>query len=255
MPRFLLFIFLVSALGLPLSAQIDTYKRLNIQHFTVNQPEVTLRFGALDDNDVKVRTSNDRTYFWYRSNEVLQTQGSFDGRLLHGEYAEFFRNKNLKVKGVFIKGLREGEWRTWYPDGQLKEIKHFKAGRLHGSFEQFDEQGRTQLLSHYKNGLLHGTTRSFQGGKLLKESKYKRGVERIVAAEDKGEAEQAKKERKKLRFWLRESKKNKLEPKESESTSTDGEKEATAAKEKKWRWWPFTRKNKTEASTTEPSND
>lgn len=244
MPRLLLLLFLFCTCLSPVLAQLDTYKRQPVQHFTVNLEEVTLRFAAID-GEVNVRPNNDLTYHWYRANKVLQTQGGFDGRLLHGEYQEFYLNKNLKSKGSFVKGLRIGEWKAWYDNGQLKEIRNFKDGRLHGAFFQFDREGRLQLESRYKRGVLHGTTRSYAGGKLLSEREYRKGVEKEAKKKKTSTDEAPGKERKKVRLWVRESRKNRLE---AEEVGTETAEESTEAveqkesKEKKWKWWPFTRK-------------
>src|SRR5882757_6884108 len=48
----------------------------------------------------------DRFYNWYSSNQIKQTQGGYSGKLLNGQYNEFYLNKSLKTQGNFDRGLK-----------------------------------------------------------------------------------------------------------------------------------------------------
>jgi len=67
-------------------------------------------------------------YFWYGANLIHATQGGYSGKLLNGEYDEYYQNKNLKQKGVFKKGLKDGDWKTWNEDGSLSRLATWKNG-------------------------------------------------------------------------------------------------------------------------------
>src|SRR5690606_28709475 len=42
----------------------------------------------VSENDL----SNQTWYFWYHKDTIIQAQGAYNGKLLHGEYKEFFSN-------------------------------------------------------------------------------------------------------------------------------------------------------------------
>jgi antitoxin component YwqK of YwqJK toxin-antitoxin module len=67
-------------------------------------------------------------YYWYEANAIHSTQGGFSGKLLNGQYNEYYPNKNLKVQGGFKKGLKNGEWKSWNVDGTLTEVTTWKNG-------------------------------------------------------------------------------------------------------------------------------
>lgn len=69
-------------------------------------------------------------YFWYDANLIHSTQGGYSGKLLNGEYAEYYLNKNLKEKGSFKKGLKDGDWRIWNEDGTLAQRATWKKGMI-----------------------------------------------------------------------------------------------------------------------------
>ncbi|WP_259071779.1 toxin-antitoxin system YwqK family antitoxin [Mucilaginibacter sp. X4EP1] len=69
-------------------------------------------------------------YYWYYANGIHSTQGGFSGKLLDGQYSEFYLSKNLKEQGFFKKGLKQGPWKSWNEDGTLKEQTKWKNGVL-----------------------------------------------------------------------------------------------------------------------------
>lgn len=127
--------------------------------------------------DIKIKVNNELTYSWYKSNQILQTKGGYDGKLLHGVFAEFYLNNNLKEKGIYKKGLKNREWKSWHENGQLKEIVKYCNGLNHGKYQSYNEKGELTLEANYKKGKLHGETVSFENGKILARHKYKKGNE------------------------------------------------------------------------------
>jgi len=115
------------------------------------------------------------TYYWYTDNEIKNTDGGFDGKLLHGEYKSFYLNKNLKEEGMFLYGLKDGIWKTWFPNGKIHEIVHYKKSRMHGDCEEYDENGNMVSKSNFKNGVLNGKMISYKKGNVDTVMVYKKG--------------------------------------------------------------------------------
>jgi antitoxin component YwqK of YwqJK toxin-antitoxin module len=75
----------------------------------------------------------DRLYYWYSANSVHSTQGGFSGKLLNGQYTEYYINKNLKEQGTFKEGLKNGNWKSWNKDGTLNLVSSWKNGKVASS--------------------------------------------------------------------------------------------------------------------------
>jgi antitoxin component YwqK of YwqJK toxin-antitoxin module len=75
-------------------------------------------------------TKSNLFYYWYSANSIHSTQGGFSGKLLDGEYDEYYPDKGLKEQGLFKKGLKSGTWKDWNADGTLKAEANWKNGVL-----------------------------------------------------------------------------------------------------------------------------
>lgn len=95
---------------------------------------------------------DDHFYYWYRSDSIFQTQGAVSGKVLHGEYAAYYPNKNLMESGKYVYGLKSGTWLTWRPNGQLHTKKEWKEGRLNGYSYEYDEKGALINKQQYEAG-------------------------------------------------------------------------------------------------------
>lgn len=100
---------------------------------------------------------NDRFYFWYSSNTIHSTQGGYSGRLLNGNYKEFYPNKTLKEEGNFKNGLKEGLWKDWNDAGNLMQQYTWKKGLRSGKFIVCDEKGYIKQSGYYKNDILQSS--------------------------------------------------------------------------------------------------
>lgn len=149
---------------------------LNLDGETLNFE--TLRYSS------DFKPNNEKSYWWYKSGKIHETEGGFDGKLLNGSYCVFYLNKALKEKGEFKKGLKHGVWKTWHPNGRLKEVTRWKKGLKHGVFESYDENGDLMVQSKYKKGRLHGKSKILVKGN-TQVRLYKNGVE--LEKEEKGE--------------------------------------------------------------------
>ncbi|MBO9620907.1 MAG: hypothetical protein J7539_17940 [Niabella sp.] len=121
-------------------------------------------------------------YTWFKSGHIYTTEGSFYGKLLHGDYKVVDKERHLLEEGRFRMGERKGLWRTWYENGFLKTrtqkrfwdgalaIKEYSAA---GSLTKrgFEKDGRftgwqtepvkdSILVVHYKKGMRQPTQSS-----------------------------------------------------------------------------------------------
>lgn len=139
---------------------------------TLNYPDHVITAGV---SPKKKRHLSDRYfYYWFRAGQIKQTRGSFEGKLLHGIYTDFYPDKNLREKGRFRYGLKQGEWRTWYPGGELKEVVHYKNGVRDGKFFLYTEKGILQRSGHLRNDQLHGKVLTYSADSIQTEQ-YIRG--------------------------------------------------------------------------------
>lgn len=160
---------------------------LNLEGETINFE--TLRYGS------DFEPNNKKSYWWYKSGKIHETEGGFDGKLLNGSYRLFYENKALKEKGEFKKGLKHGVWKTWHPNGKLREIITWKKGLKHGVFRSYDEKGNLMVQSKYKKGRLHGKSQILVKGN-TQIRLYKNGIEQEKEQEKKKKAKKPKAKKK-----------------------------------------------------------
>jgi hypothetical protein len=67
-------------------------------------------------------------YYWFSGNMIHVTQGGYSGKLLNGQYTEYYPDKNLKEQGAYKKGLKDGVWKSWNDDGSLAVAITWKHG-------------------------------------------------------------------------------------------------------------------------------
>jgi hypothetical protein len=144
----------------------------------INAPDQSIRASVLTITE-RSNADEDRTYFWYASNRIMETKGGYDGKLLHGDYASFYLNNNLKEKGLFKNGLKHGKWVEWFSNGKIKEITQWRNGLREGSCTSFNEIGEKVKEERYSNDLLHGTIINYENEKVVSTKKYRKGKEII----------------------------------------------------------------------------
>jgi hypothetical protein len=69
-----------------------------------------------------------RFYYWYSAGAIHSTQGGFSGKLLNGQYTEYYPDRNLKEQGNFKKGVKDGLWHSWNADGTLSATVTWRRG-------------------------------------------------------------------------------------------------------------------------------
>lgn len=149
------------------------------QSVTVNFDTYTVKTQILAEKRT-ITAQNDKNYLWYRPYKIMETQGGYDGKLIHGKYAAFYLNDQLKESGEIKYGLREGEWKYWYADGSIREIIEWRKGLKNGTYILFNDFGNVMARGKFKNNKLHGNFITYDHlGKKLEKKRYKSGVEEI----------------------------------------------------------------------------
>src|SRR5687767_7585391 len=76
-------------------------EKLEKEKYTIYIEDKDIRIKAkVLAHKTKVKTKKDLTYYWYGTNKIMETQGDYEGKLLHGEYVTFYQsNNNLNEKG------------------------------------------------------------------------------------------------------------------------------------------------------------
>lgn len=111
----------------------------------------------------RVSLLSDRVYYWFAGNEIHFTQGGYSGKLLNGDYQDYYMNKNLKESGSFDKGLKKGIWKNWTEEGLLKDQVSYKKGKKSGVYLKYDTTGKVSQKGKYNNDLLNGKQLMFIG--------------------------------------------------------------------------------------------
>lgn len=114
-------------------------------------------------------------YSWYAANQINTTQGGYSGKLLNGDYKEWYLNKNLKEQGQFERGLKSGVWKTWREDGTLSATYTWKNGQHNGPFAVYNEKGLPQTQGSYHNDLLNGKIKNYVNADSAEVTRYKDG--------------------------------------------------------------------------------
>jgi len=146
--------------------------------------------------EIKIKTDDNLTYFWIKSGEIHNTQGGYEGNLLHGEYTEFYLSEQLKSKGNFKNGLKDGEWKSWYENGNIEEIIHWKNGRINGKVIKYTGDG-TKTEKKYVNGVEKVKKKNSSVRSRPDKQKEKEIIPLEEKTEENAKEEKEKKEKKK----------------------------------------------------------
>ena len=125
----------------------------------------------------RIQPKSDKFYSWFQSGKIQQTQGGFEGQLLHGNFTEYYTNRQLKLKGCYCMGLPAGNWVSWFDNGKMQDMYHMKKGTKTGKYTSWDSSGNMVLHANYVNGKLNGKMSSYENGKLLSEKYFCDGIE------------------------------------------------------------------------------
>lgn len=243
-PYILLFFFMASGLFAQRAIEPSKMSAFNI---VINYPEHTVKTQILKDNK-KINARENMTYNWYASNQLKESKGGYDGKLLHGYYKCFFLNGNLKESGEFNYGIKCGKWISWYPSGQIREVIYWKKGQKNGKYRLYAETGKLIAEGCFKNDMLDGKFKTYYNGKVEDVKKYRDGQE-IIKAPKKPKAETKKAPASKNKPSLKD---RLLKKKEKQAAETDKAAPADIEqkKEKKSR---RTKKKDSESKPAEPA--
>ncbi len=127
----------------------------DLSRIMVKYKDSTIEISTFTKN-IPLKLHDNVQYYWYSSNLINKNYGGYSGKLLHGEYLVFTKNKNLLTKGYFKKGTKNGKWKSWYMNGNLKISSNWKKGKLQGAYKKYYQNGNIEISSFYKNGLKNG---------------------------------------------------------------------------------------------------
>lgn len=153
----------------------DYFNYLDYAH-TINKDDYKITFKVTDKSINDANIDAKKEYFWYSANKIMKTQGGFSGKLLNGDYNEFYLTKNLKEQGTFKLGLKNGLWNKWSTSGKLLYQANYKDGLLHGVYFQYDTLGNLKEENSYRNGLLNGISKKYVSKDNILTTKYDDGA-------------------------------------------------------------------------------
>lgn len=212
MNQFTLIILFIFALY-PLRSQ----KQLNLTDSRSIRTETEFIHFEVKDLSAKKKSKfkSDKIYYWYKSQEIITTQGGAGGLLLNGVFEKYYASKQLHAKGSFKNGLKESDWTYWFANGKIERKEKWKKGMLtyrvvydeSGKvLREFNNKGNKNILEkenmkytydkdsvnvaieernnevvirkeQYSNGQLHGNQYYYdEAGELIKKEKYKNGI-------------------------------------------------------------------------------
>ncbi|MEL7426992.1 MAG: hypothetical protein AAFN81_28625 [Bacteroidota bacterium] len=155
-----------------------------IQTFTLQNDSIVIRASAFLE-DASVKYDLEQTYHSYSREQIIKTQGSHLGHLLHGHYQRYSREMELQEEGQFEYGLQVGQWKYWQ-EGHLFQVVDFRKGARHGDFVQYAANGSIEIEAEYRNNELHGDYQLFQDGELSASKKFRQGEEVVKPEKSEG---------------------------------------------------------------------
>lgn len=173
--KYLLILFALSFSSAIKAQNNDISFDINDYKHTINFNDHKIVFQVKPAMEPK-STDPIKKYHWYSNNQIHITQGGFSGKLLNGNYTDFYMGNNLKEKGIFKNGLKDGEWNVWAANGILIEKLNYRVGVLDGQFFKYDQTGNLLQDGNYKNGKIHGPSKTYHGLDSVTVTKYKNGL-------------------------------------------------------------------------------
>lgn len=277
--RYIICLIIFFAASTAISQKIEDY---SLKH-SMKQDGLSMQFTVLDP-DKKGISHYDihKTYYWFKAQKVMGTQGGSAGQLLHGAFESFYANKQLCAKGNYLRGLKNGMWFYWREDGTLIKTENWKNGtqsgeqidynsngvvtkrtvirgkrsvtecgdtliEIHKTFRKItlmDSNGRVLSVDRYKKNLLHGKQEIYSDSSKTVTT-YKNG-QLIVPKAKKEKTRKAEKPSGEKKENVFSRLRSKLFPKKDEKASSDNQEETKKPRK--------TKKEKTQQTeqTSEP---
>lgn len=155
----LLSVFLYGSVEMGCSSEKNLYDKVPFNRVTLIKNDTLIQFYTKPpDERMPENFPADKYYTWYRADSILVTKGSFNGKLLHGDYMELYPNKALKQKGKYKNGIKDGLWQSWYPNGERESMINWKNGSKDGKAEHYSIDGKIQVITYDNEKVLSDTT-------------------------------------------------------------------------------------------------
>lgn len=132
------------------------------QYIYTDSTEVT--FNIVKDFDREPGYKDKIQYYWFDNKNIQATYGGTGGKILHGLYLEYFKDKTLKSRGAFKFGRKKGKWKLWFSNGNIKKTERFWRGRVCGWSLEYNEKGQLQIKTRYWKGKKNGKRIYFNNG-------------------------------------------------------------------------------------------
>ena len=132
--------------------------------------------------ELKSKPNYARTYYWYDARRTHISQGGYSGKVLHGQFTDYFPSQSLNKKGVFKNGYRKGVWTDWNEQGELLKWSTWKKNGETGAYTLYDGAGNLTESGTLSAGLKDGKIYEYPLSDSLPTLKYfNKGIE--VSAE------------------------------------------------------------------------
>lgn len=200
-----------------------------------------------------------KTYYWFKAQKIVATEGGASGNLLDGQYISYYKNSQIDENGTFKKGLKNNTWKHWNENGKIVFIENWKSGQLKSkiiydsigsiikkekkSFSRlkvtskdsiniysknkqttilFNAKGQKTQKKRFKNQMLHGSQIIWDENRKKHKNHYKKGE---LVTKKKQEKNKPLKE-----LFKRKAKKDTDKPKNIETDNKQDEKRKSLKK-------------------------
>lgn len=162
MKRFLILLLVFT--GVKMYAQVPVNEALYKIHLYEPDKSIIAETKPLNSSPELL---SDRMYYWYSADKIKVTQGGYSGKLLNGQYSEFYLNKSLKEQGDFSGGLKHGIWKSWSENGILTQTATWKKGLKNGDLILYDAKGNAIETDSYREDKLIRTRKMDPDGRIV----------------------------------------------------------------------------------------
>lgn len=140
----------------------------------VNQ-DTLLEFYTLKEGKKLGIIQKDMYYTWFKTNSIHYSKGDYEGRLLNGDYKEYYPDRQLKQKGSYSQGLKDGLWQIWNESGTLLQSETWDKGNRSGYSILYDAKGMLLKKVFYKKNRFDGESIEWLSDSSYRKTIYKDG--------------------------------------------------------------------------------
>ncbi len=98
----------------------------------------------------------DRRHEYSYPNGVRKCVGDYRDGLMEGVWTFWAINGTKQSEGTYCGGELDGEWKTWYPNGELKGVGSYVEGRRAGAWVFYYDSGDKHSEGPFRLGEMHG---------------------------------------------------------------------------------------------------